>query len=167
METANYFKLEGLDIEYPIYVNSNGRKWNFKAEYLKKMKTMTYDLNHKLMDLVIGIGFFNEIGKVFSNVPILVTSDIRVPGDKRSYYIVDYFIPRMNLMLLLTNKTEKALSTPKSKYLKDTLYNLGYDVIELQDLESKLNLSEYLLGLKKSIQLRSVPEEIIYPRYFK
>ena len=167
MENNNYFVIDDLSIQYPIYVRINDRNWNFKAEYLKKVKSITEDLDHKMFNLAKDLGYFNEIGKIYSNIPFLVTDDIRVKGDKRTYYIVDYFIPNLNLAILLYNKVETSLKTPKVRYLKGTLYNLGYDVLELNNISSMDDLAGYLKGLKFSLSMRTKPEVLITPKYFK
>lgn len=165
----NYFMIDDLPIRYPIHILINGRNWNFQSEYLKKIRSLTCDTSHKLFDLLVDTEFFSEIGKVYKNIPFIVTDDIRVKGDKRTYYIVDYFIPSMNLIVVLNNKTEIALKTPKVKYLKSTMYSLGYDVIEINDLDKVENLGSYMNGFKNSLSFRSKPDpdEYIYPIYFK
>lgn len=162
----NYFMINDLPIQYPIHILINGRNWNFQSEYIKKIKSLACDTNHKLFNLLVDTGFFNSVSTVYKNIPFIVTDDIRVKGDKRTYYIVDYFIPNLNLVIILNNKAEIALKTPKIKYLKSSMYALGLDVIEITDLDQIEDLGSYMNGFKNSLLFRSKPEHIIYPRYF-
>lgn len=161
----NYFKIDDLDIEYPIHLAINGRKCNFKSEYEKKVKTLGFDVSHKMLNLLVDTGFFND-SKVYKNIPFLVTDDIRVKGDKRTYYIADYYIPEKNTVILLFNNTEISLKTPKYKYLKDTLYSLGYNVIVLEELSEMNNLPSYLLSLRNNMEFLTI-DKVIYPTYFR
>lgn len=167
MEDINYFKIDGLDIEYPIHILINGRRWNFKAEYEKKIKSDNIpDVNHKLFDLLVDIGYFEGL-QIIKKVPFIVTDDIRIKGDKRTYYIADYLIPKLNFIIILTNKIDISMKTPRVKYMEPTLRKLGYDVLVIQDLYDNPRLSEYLVGLKSSFKFRTNPEIIIQPHYFK
>lgn len=164
MSENNYFKIDGLDIEYPIHVVTNGRKWNFYSEYNKRVSSKITDTDHMLMDLLVDTGFFSVVNDKFNvvkDVPVLVTDKVRMIGDKRSYYIIDYVIPALKLAIIMMNDVDKSLKTPKYKYLEPTLYNIGFDVIVLSNLSSKgSQLGEYMVGLRNSLSFRTVSESL-------
>lgn len=165
----NYFKLDDLDIEYPIHLTINGRKWNFKSDYLKKVKSLieAKDNTHKLFNVFRELGSFNV--KLYEYVPFLVTDDIRSKGDKRTYYVVDYFVPEAGIILI--NSTDYLGGTAKTKSrLVPTLSNLGYTILRLHDVDDMevSNIVKYLTGLNTTFQLKmDSTEEFKLPKYFK
>lgn len=161
----NYFKIDDLEVQYPIYLMINGRKWNFKSEYQKKLKEI--DQCRSVMDLLIDTGFF--LGhKVYRSVPFLVTEEIRVKGDKRKYYIADYFFPNYNLIVM--NYIDED-SKKKMKHFEQTMTNIGYDVVYLPPLVfgemDYMELVNNVKGFRTSLRFRTVPETKVLPKYFK
>lgn len=163
---SNYFKIDKLDIEYPIYLESNGKKWNFLAEYKKRLKSPK-DNAHKLMEVLIKLGYFNF--KIVPDVPFLVTDGIRVPGDKRSYYMVDYYIPDFNIVVVINNEFSNKLSPKLVNNMKSTLSNLGFEVLSLKlnADDSPENIAKVINGFNTSMKFRTPPSEIVKVRYFK
>lgn len=166
----NYFKIDDLDIEYPIHISyhGNGRRWNFKSEYEKVIKARVPDISHIVIDALVDTDFFSP-SKVYKNIPFLVTDDIRVKGDKRSYYLVDYFIPSINTIILLITNLDMKMKSPKFKYLSEMLGKMGYNVFILDP--SNFNPSEpsavkYLKSLRNTFSFITV-DKVIYPKYFK
>lgn len=159
----NYFKIDDLGIEYPIHLTINGRKWNFKAEYQKKLKEIEKSRN--VVDLLIDTKYFLDF-KVYRSIPFIVTDDIKVKGDKKRYYIADYFFPNYNLVVM--NNME---GSTKNKYMEKTMNNLGYDFIELPILKlgetDYHELLRYVNGFRTSLRFRTVPPSLILPKYFE
>lgn len=163
MAKDNYFKVADLNIEYPIFLKINGRNWNFFREYEKKLKELekNKDPNHKLFDLARDLDLFKGI-EMYENIPFLVTSDIRCDKDNRRYYIVDYLIPKLNTVIILVSDKNKN----KIRKMKDTLANLGLNVMEVNNLENKTRIGEYLKSLSLSLKFMT-EDEMKYPKYFE
>lgn len=158
----NYFQIGDFELQYPIHLVLNGRKWNFKAEYEKKANKLYSDTKTEF-DLALDLGFLSDI-KFYRFIPFIVTDDVRVAKDKRTYYIADYFFPEFNLVMM--NHEFKVSSS--SRYLKQTLRNLGYEVMELPDFtalsyEGRL---KWLKGFKTSMSFRTKLDTVL-PKYFE
>lgn len=164
------FRIDGLDIIYPVHVTAYGTRWNFYSEYLKRLRSaeVEKDTPHTVMDTLIDLGVFSSKGiNVVKNVPLIITKDVRISNDRR-YYMVDYMIPEYNMVIILTNPFKKSLNGKSLDIMKKTISKIGYDVIEL-DLNQKPNSYDKMINLLKgflaSFDFRTVPDKKVIPNY--
>lgn len=168
-----YFKIDGIDINYPVHLVTNGVTWNFRSEYDKRRnicKSVSLrDTPHLIMDLMIDVGLFSYRGiKVVKEVPLIITDDVRAPGEKKRYYIVDYMIPDYNMIVLLTNSFKKSLGKKSAELMRKTLSNMGYDVVEMSlNYDDMDKISNIIRGFLSSFSYRTRPEVRVIPDYSK
>lgn len=133
---------------YPVYLISNtGKLVNFKSivypsptsvkRYTRKKQLRFRSQQAKIFDALINVGYFDPL-IVYREFPIPVQNCYRLEGQKRLYYICDYYFPTLNLIVELdSDYHDNQVKDPdaiRDSYIK-SVHNL--DIFRIRDLQKE------------------------------
>lgn len=133
---------------YPIYLISNsGKLVNFKSivypsttsvkKYTRKKQLRFRSQQAKIFDALINVGYFDPL-IVYREFPIPIQNCYRLEGQKRLYYICDYFFPTLNLVVELDSDYHDSQTrdpdTIRDNYIKSVH---GLDIFRIRDLQKE------------------------------
>lgn len=131
---------------YPVYVrNHTGRISNFKSlvypdpvsakKYTRKKQLKFRSAQAKVFDALINVGFFDPL-PVFLEFPVPVQGCYRLPGQKRLYYMLDYYFPTLRIAVELDSEYhDNQVKDPdplRDEYLQKVH---GIQVLRIRDLQ--------------------------------
>jgi len=145
MDYRETFYIDGIGFQkYPVYaLNKNGRIVNFKAEVypsstsarrytrLKRLKHRSQQ--ERLFDMLINIGYFNGLGEIVREMPILIENSKRPEGlDKGLFFLCDYYFANIRLAVELDSDLHDEISDNlRDRYLE----NLGIRVFRMKNFQ--------------------------------
>lgn len=133
---------------FPVYtINKSGKLTNFKAviypspssvkRYTRKKQLKKRSLQAKIFDALINVGYFNPL-PVYREFPIPIQNKYRLEGQKRLYYIIDYYFPTLNLAVELdSDYHDDQIKDPDSmrdEYLKSAH---GIQTFRMRDFQKE------------------------------
>lgn len=174
-KSKNYrdmFSIPGIDFQlFPVYaLDHNGRIVNFKDKvypnprsvrrYTRAKQLKNRSRQALIFDALIGIGYFEGLGTIVKEMPILIQNSYR-PVDLRSglYFLCDYYFANIKLAVELDSEyhdsKEDAL---RDKYLSDAY---GIKTFRMEHLEldrvQRGRFQELKSLLKSYVDIPSVP----------
>lgn len=161
---------------YPVHlVSSSGRLTNFKSiiypsassakRYTRNKQLKHRSLQAKIFDSLINIGYFDPL-IVYREFPVPVQNCYRLQGQKRLYYICDYYFPTLKLAVELDSDYHdnqvKDTDEIRDRYLKEVH---GVSVFRIRDFQkSTVQKTKFLelRNLMKSMVPLEKPEVLIF-----
>lgn len=162
--------------QYPVYVrNYTGKISNFKASiypsptsakrYTRKKQLKMRSTQAKIFDALINVGFFDPL-PVFLEFPVPIQGCYRLEGQKRLYYMLDYYFPTLHLAVELDSEYHdnqyKDPDTMRDEYLKKVH---GIQVFRIRDLQ-KASVQKGRFRELTSYMRSLTPDPVITPLIF-
>lgn len=136
---------------YPKYlINANGKLTNFKSviypslnsakRYTRKKQLKFRSQQTKIFDALINVGYFEPL-VVYKEFPIPIQNVYRLEGQKRLYYMIDFFFPEINLAVELDSEYhDEGKQTRDPDPIRDEylMKAHGIEVFRIRDLHKEV-----------------------------
>ena len=120
-----------VNFESIIYPNPKSSK-----RYTRRKQLMKRSLQAKLFDMLIEINYFNGLGEVVKEMPIILENSKRVKGlDSGLFILLDYYFPSIKMAVELDSDYHDVEKDKiRDQYL---LVNHGIEVFRMRDFQKK------------------------------
>ena len=131
---------------YPVYsVSESGHIFNLKSvmypslnsrkKFTRNKQLKIRSLQAKIFDAIINIGYFNPL-PVIKEFPVVIQNTKRIPGQKGSFYYLDYYFPTLKVAVELDSDLHREDKDEiRDRYL---LEGLGIKTFRIKNLEKEL-----------------------------
>ena len=150
---------------YPVYaLSKNNRLVNFKSiiypnsrsakKFTRKKQLSRRSQQAKLFDMLINIGYFDGLGDVFREFPVLLENSKRIEGlDSGLFILLDYYFPGIRLAVELDSELHQPEKDKiRDEYLKT---NFSIDVFRIKDLQKPEVQKKKFLELKELLKTKT------------
>lgn len=130
------------EVLYPVYLYSeSGKLINLKSiiypspksrkKFTRRKQLLNRSQQAKIFDAIVNIGYFDPL-TVWTEFPVIITNNKRLPGQSGSYYLLDYYFPDLRLAVEL----DSDLHNPEKDMIRDKflLEKYGIATIRITDL---------------------------------
>lgn len=133
---------------YPVYLLScSGKMSNFKSiiypsptsvkKYTRKKQLKFRSQQAKIFDAFINVGYFDPL-LVYREFPIPIQNCYRLEGQKRMYYMCDYYFPTLHLAVELDSDYHDKQSRDPDPMRDDYLIRAhGITTFRMRDLQKE------------------------------
>lgn len=154
---------------YPVYsVSVTGHVFNIKAmmyptpkskkKFTRNKQLSKRSLQAKIFDSIINIGYFNPL-PVIKEFPIIIQNSKRLPGQKGSWYYLDYYFPTMKVCVELDSDLHKEdRDEIRDAYLFEALGITTFRMRGFEKESVQKNKFQELTALLRSKTPQSRPE---------
>ncbi len=152
------------EVLYPVYLNAeSGRIFNLKAvlyptptsrkKYTRRKQLLHRSGQAKIFDAIINIGYFDPL-QVWTEFPVVIRNEWRLPGQMGSFYLLDYFFPELKLAVEL----DSDLHNPEKDKIRDTflMKTFGIETIRITGLDKARTQKKEFKELAKRMREKGV-----------
>lgn len=174
------FVIPGINFQsFPVYaLAKTGRLVNFKnivypnatsaKKFTRRKQLVHRSQQAKLFDMLINIGYFDGLGEIVKEMPILIENSKRVEGlTSGLFWLMDYYLPNIRLAIELDSEYHDGNRAEKKDHLRDQylLENHGITVFRMRSfhLESvQKGRFHELTALLKTLEPTPEPVPLIF-----
>lgn len=179
-EYKKEFMIPGINFQsFPVYaLSKTGRIVNFKnvvypnatsaKKYTRRKQLVRRSQQAKLFDMLINIGYFDGLGEVVKEMPIIIENSKRPEGlTSGLFWLLDYYFPNIRLAVELDSEYHEGERSERKDKLRDKylLENHGIQVFRMKNfhLESvQRGKFHELTALLKTMEPTLEPVPLIF-----
>ena len=179
-EYKKEFMIPGINFQsFPVYaLAKTGRIVNFKnvvypnatsaKKYTRRKQLVRRSQQAKLFDMLINIGYFDGLGEVVKEMPIIIENSKRPEGlTSGLFWLLDYYFPNIRLAVELDSEYHEGERSERKDKLRDKylLENHGIQVFRMKNfhLESvQRGKFHELTALLKTMEPTPEPVPLIF-----
>ncbi len=162
-EYKKEFVIPGIDYQtFPVYaIAKTGRLVNFKnivypnpksaKRFTRRKQLVHRSLQARMFDMLINIGYFDGLGEVVKEMPVLIENSKRPEGLKSGlFWLLDYYFQNIRVAVELDSEYhDDYKDSLRDKYLSDVH---GITVFRMRNLQLESVQRGRFLELKKLLQ---------------
>lgn len=168
------FIIPGIDFQkFPVYaVDCAGRITDFKKiVYPNPKSAKKYTRNKQLrfrskqasmFDMLINIGYFDGLGEIVREMPIIIENSKRPKGLKKGlFFLCDYYFANIKLAVELDSEYHEGDYNERNDKLRDEYLKTahGIDVFRIKNLQNEKVQKTRFLELKELLKTyKNIPQ---------
>lgn len=164
------FVIPGIDFQtFPVYaVDCTGKIVNFKEKVYPDPRSVRKWTRNKqlknrskqalIFDALINVGYFDGLGEIVREMPILIENSKRPAGLTRGlYYLADYYFANLRLAVELDSEYHEGEKKESADKLRDQYFLKAYGIetFRIPHLEKESTQKGRFQELKKLLKERS------------
>ena len=134
------FMIPGINFQkFPVYaISKSGRLVNFKnmvypnptssKRFTRRKQLVHRSQQAKMFDMLINIGYFQGLGEVVREMPILIENSKRPQGMSGLFILLDYYFPNIRVAVELDSEYHEGEKAENRDKLRDKFLMDSYGI---------------------------------------